>query len=375
MDTPIIRVEDWDAKPPVTIKYICGDNELELETVWAAVNGLSSHSGRGKVELVRVVGGCDVHLKECSQDFWDGFWDCMAKLLDYFADFFVQDNAAMQSMWFHLLDVLQEAAVLPHDFWDPGRPSCTHGERFAREYERTLCLINEIISPNGFRAAEPRVRPKKKLLEPSSVKLGGFKAGLKPWQQFMYSKAPGFDVPEEERIYNYLEGTDGPGQYLPMGALAIVERHTARARALTSKVAQRSSDGHSEVEMLSKFDQHSHKVDGKPFTYTSISGRKKTAQTLYPNPGFEKAPRRYLGLGDPSCIEPQPNLSLLDESVGFHRGFRDIEGYGHPDGTLKFHMMAVHSSSSVDRDTKSAVDRQKYSKLFDNWAIVEEKSK
>ena len=49
IDIPVIRVEDWEEDPPLAVKYIKGENELELLTVYAKVKRLTHHQGRGRL--------------------------------------------------------------------------------------------------------------------------------------------------------------------------------------------------------------------------------------------------------------------------------------------------------------------------------------
>ncbi|KAF2643454.1 hypothetical protein P280DRAFT_547597 [Massarina eburnea CBS 473.64] len=367
MEPPTIRVEEWYEDPPITTKYIRGGNELDFYGIWGAVKKLRGHPGRGKLALVvapTAPGGHGVRLMECSEEFLDAFWECMAKLLDYFADFLSQDTATMKCMWFHLLDVLQEVAELPHQFWDLDIPSCEHSKNFAYEYQKTLRLINKVIAPSKVRIARPLVRPHSEVRGPGSYDFGKFKAGLKPWQQFLCKGAPGLGAVNDDGV---------PDQYLPMGALSIIEKHTERARKLTSKVAQRSSDGRSEANMLSEFDKHSFKSHSKSYTYTSIEGHRKTAEEMDMNTDVANAPRRDMGLGDPSCLYERPNVRLLDETAANYRGIRGLEGYVHPDGSDKFHMMAIRPALSdgpeaeSEPEPESKVDLKKYHKMFNSW--------
>jgi hypothetical protein len=48
---PVIRVEDWAEDPPLTVKYISGENELDMETVYAKIKRLTDHPGRGRLEI------------------------------------------------------------------------------------------------------------------------------------------------------------------------------------------------------------------------------------------------------------------------------------------------------------------------------------
>ena len=177
-------------------------------------------------------------MKECDPEFTHSFWECTANLLDYFADFLVNDTTAMQSVWFHLLDVLQEAGDLPHAFWEPQLPKCSHAQSFAQYYEQTLEIINTVITTKKLQSSDALVHKNDSLVSATHGRLGKFKAGLKPWQQFLYAGAPGFDSSAAKHGYSDSEtasmSTDIV-QVVPSGALAIIQAHTERARALVAK--------------------------------------------------------------------------------------------------------------------------------------------
>jgi len=165
----------------------------------------------------------------------------MANLLDYFADFLTNDTTAMQNVWFHLLDVLQEAADLPHAFSQPQSPSCTHAQEFTQFYEQSIEIINTIITTKILRAAGALAHLNDSLASVGGGRLGAFKAGLTPWQQFLYLGSPGFDVPAKERVYSKSGNaptTTDLELFVPSGALAIIQTHTERARALVAKQSQ-----------------------------------------------------------------------------------------------------------------------------------------
>jgi hypothetical protein len=200
-------------------------------------------------------------LKECNDDFLKLFWECVANILDYFADFVTTDTAMWQSIWYHLLDVLQEATDLPHKFWFEHKiPQCRHSKQFTRDYEQTQEIINEVITTKNLPPSEALMhlnRAEKCVDKDNHV--GGFKSGLKPWQQFLYGGSPGFDVPESDRVYAQgAPGTAGAAtseQFVPLALRTIIHQHTKRLRSLTVKVAQVSAIlVLSLINILSKLD-------------------------------------------------------------------------------------------------------------------------
>lgn len=175
-------------------------------------------------------------------------------MIDYLADFHRDDTAVMRGIWFHLIDVLQEcAAGLPHEHWEPNKPKCAHAHAFTLHYDQILEFVNQVIE-SGFpvQDADEIVRPAFPLTrEATESSAGGIKAGLKPWQQFLYNGSPGFAVPKsqclfpDDDVYNseyYTETRKVAKEiYVPMGALGIVAKHTERARELAKKLVHVSS--------------------------------------------------------------------------------------------------------------------------------------
>lgn len=183
-----------------------------------------------------------MRVKECDKEFLDEFWDCLAILLDYFADFLIHDTATMQSVWFHLLDVVQEAGELPHTFWEPNIPACDHARQFSQHYSEVLVFTNQVIVPLITQSSDTLIRPNVAQTTSPTVDLGNFRAGLKPWHQFLYNQGPGFDVVLNNATTTpciWLTSDDKTTeQYIPMGALAIIQKYNEKLRALTKELGQ-----------------------------------------------------------------------------------------------------------------------------------------
>lgn len=243
----MIFVADWSEMPPVTVKYVNGNNKLNLKSVYTSIKSLSTHPGRGFSTTVDTPAKPSIEGRACSNEFLSHYWNHFASVIDYLADFAIHDSAVTQSVWFHLLDILQAtASTLPHDFWNAGQPVCAHAAIFTMQYEQTLKLVNEVITK--LKAPSPAmdklIRPTFPLSE-NLVNCGaGWKAGLKPWQQFLYSKSPGFGVPKADREFleddgfeKYLEGKEiTRQQHVPLGALGIIDKHTQRAREVVKQL-------------------------------------------------------------------------------------------------------------------------------------------
>lgn len=175
---PIIRIDDYEEDPPMAVQYICKENELEPKVVNKKIAALWEHPGRGRfwrdpgmqlhgtlpLSLLRwnFLNFTEYNLKECDQSFQDAFWECAANLLDYIADFLRHDLLIMQSIWFHLVDKLQEVNVeLPHRIYGTGVPGCDHGPQFLRNYEEFLKLANGLISHRKVQPGDALVRSKR----------------------------------------------------------------------------------------------------------------------------------------------------------------------------------------------------------------------
>lgn len=49
---PPILVSDFEEDPPITVRYIQGDNDLDFETVYRSIKTLAHHPGRGLLSTV-----------------------------------------------------------------------------------------------------------------------------------------------------------------------------------------------------------------------------------------------------------------------------------------------------------------------------------
>lgn len=141
----------------------------------------------------------------------------------------------MQSVWFELLDMLQDATILPHQFWISGVPACNHAKDFILYTTYFRKLTKDLIAPRDVSISDP-------LMTPMNLVGGLFpgKSGLKSWQQFLYKDSPGFNVPKSKRVYlNAAPNTTDHtafDMHIPRGGLALLDSHTKRLRELTKKV-------------------------------------------------------------------------------------------------------------------------------------------
>ncbi|KAF2440566.1 hypothetical protein P171DRAFT_103250 [Karstenula rhodostoma CBS 690.94] len=360
--TPPILVSDFEENPPITVRYIDGDNELDFETVYCNIKDLAHHPGRG---LLRTDNGDDpnpvFHMKKCDPEFLEAFWKCASDLCDYFADFLAFDTAAMQSVWFHLLDKLQEATVLPHYHWISDMPFCGHSVEFVRDSVGLYQLILVLIAP-------VRIVPTFNILGTdymSENRSNDGVSGLHPWQQFLYKDSPGFFVPKSKRVYSIATRTPVDHTafeaHIPRGGLALVDSHTERLRELTAQVAKEESSTHTEASALAEFDQKSRKLD-RVSTYTAIDGRQVSLHPMYPDPKLPRTPRQHPGLIDPGFQDPKPGLERVNELAGVYKG-KGV--YHHPDDNGKFPMLSFGSPEAIqNRTLQSRVDRAAYTEMY-----------
>ncbi|KAF2796076.1 hypothetical protein K505DRAFT_373466 [Melanomma pulvis-pyrius CBS 109.77] len=384
MEPPVILIADWSEVPPITLIYIKGKHELHLESLYTAIKSLSTHPGRGFSSICGTPTQPDRPGHACSGVFLNHFWNLFACIIDYVADFAIHDNAVTQSVWFHLVDVLQvEASKLPHEFWTPGLRICTHARVFMLEFEQSLQLFCHMVT--GIKVPSPSMD---KLIRPTFpmgdnlVFCGsGWKTGLKPWQQFLYNESPGFDVPEADRVLveddgfsRYLEGKEiVKRQHVPLGALAIVHKHTERSRNIAKRLALDRGEERDEETILEEFDQHALKISGS-FSYPSLHGRTAYVQHMYPGPLHNGTPIRYSGYADPSNIDEHPDLYLLDECVGDHKGH---DAFMHPYGD-EFHMWTVttlREQAPPGEADASAAPLGDLTDMFDDWTYKEGETK
>ncbi|CAI6335818.1 unnamed protein product [Periconia digitata] len=376
MKPPIIRVDDWEELPALATLYVCGDNVLDVDEVFLTCKNLLSHPGSGQILVFDDADTQLLSVRECKPEFLKLLFTCFANIVDYFADFAHSDSLVMQSIWYDMLDDLQTVAErLPHMFWEPNVPSCEHSKEFAMEYLGILKLINDVISPPVNPGAEKAVHHNKEHIERTNVRLGSFKAGLKPWGQFLHLKSPGFGVPYGSQISDKSARMgvefkeERPEQTIPMGGLAIVDRHTERGRRLVTEVFRGDTEvdaRRSEENMIREYDAHAVDLSENFITYKTLDGRQMTAEKMHPLSGERTGPRRYSGLGDPATIVKKPDFNLLDEHIGSLRG---DDAYEHPDGNeqRQFHMLSIRTMPNAAPADDSVMKESDYTEPFDVW--------
>ncbi|KAH6620136.1 hypothetical protein C7974DRAFT_458088 [Boeremia exigua] len=379
----IIRVEEHGTSAPVlTLRYICRENELDIKTVFAHFYNMIEHPGRAHFDQ-RLNGNQRHDVIPCSEVFLELFWQAAAYLLDYFADFYATDNALMQSIWFRLLDVWQVSNPAPYYRADGSAHLATAAEEFEKECKDTMDLIHRLMAPKSATQEHHPVAPI--IHDPHRrVKgLGGwyetgpFISGLKPWQQFLYSGAPGFTpaAPPLPANTNAPRPRTCATRYLPQPAIALILSYTARARTLTRALAQKHPP--SVASSLAAFDAHALALPaapGREYTLPSVRPGRVLAYQL-----VQGAPpvKRYEGLTDPSMLVEEPDLVLLDEAVGICKGREAYVPMTGPVGVagVGFDVWAVSEREDAQGGMQRGVERVLLGEMFDEWDFGEEEEK
>ena len=387
MEIPAIRIEDTDSTAPaLALHYILGLNSLDTAAVAASIYNLSTHPGRARTipdepGIVEVI--------PCNPSFITAFWSAAASLLDYFADFHATDTPVMQSVWYHLLDTWQACAARTLALCKQDHDSWTYEARdFTKDYEETLELFARLVGqpqegPQNWKghAEEKHTEALIHALDGRvEVRAGGYEtgpwvSGLKPWQQFLLGGAPGFALTSSDEGGKEEQGgggsvaRDAHTRFVPQPAIALMQAHTTRARALL--IAHTTHHDPEQLnERLAAFDNT---VLSFPSTtnheYTSTSMTVPT--TTYTYSLFQAAPpvRRYEGLSDPSMMIEPPTLLRLDEAVGNCKGSeayvpmtgpRDSDGVG-------FDIWGVWESRNMSGEDGETMAIGSCGEVFDDW--------
>jgi hypothetical protein len=323
----MIRVEDHNTTPPITLTYILGSNAIDFPSAYKLIKSLLTHPSCTHRRTPETW-----PCSACETAFTSLYWPCAAILLDYFADFYQTDGSAMQAVWFHLLDIWQEcAAYLPYDAVLDDVAESTNqvvwGAETARAFEVDVRDTVELfeVALWGRRKGVPVVGDSV-IYDPrgeaycavGEYETGPWISGVKPWQQFLGAGGQGVAAPS---LPEEAEGAAGVRErrYVPMPAIGIVKTQTERARALATKLFF-IQDPDGVAWELDTFDQHSlHFPVSKDesHTYTSpLTGQ----QVSYSLSNGAPPVIRYPGLGDPGMLVQTPDWNLLDECVGNCKG-------------------------------------------------------
>ncbi|OSS46033.1 hypothetical protein B5807_08046 [Epicoccum nigrum] len=398
MRPPTIHVQDADRD--LTLRYVHGKNELDLKAIYTTVSSLHNHPGRDRLDYRGMAVGC-------SDTFLDSFWSVAASLLDYFADFYATDTAMMQSLWFHILDEWQRACPTPTPILDSPLYRTINPTAFSMEdYKRALEIMNRLINPG--------LRPEEKdpggpvIHNPSGTvqglagahETGPFISGLKPWQQFLCSGAPGHKPASPETTppaaseglsTNLAAANEGPStslaaanedpptRYIPQPGIALIQTHTARARRLLEKLKEKQN--RDSAAALAAFDALTVSPPSAlhhTLTRPSLTQADKTLSYQL----VQGAPpvKRHEGLTDPSMLIEKPDLVLLDEAVGVYKGreaYVPMTGPVTQEG-VGFDVWAVKEKDGLGLGSGAVDGRKKalaaaMENMFDDWEFPNER--
>ncbi|KAF1995756.1 hypothetical protein P154DRAFT_623687 [Amniculicola lignicola CBS 123094] len=384
---PPIRIEDWCGKHPKLKEYHQGENVIDFQSTFTRINDLKKHPGRGHVVSVTTNNTMTYQLQECSDVFTREFLSSSSTLCDYLADFRAYDDPLTQSIWFQLIDAWKNVAQsLPHQ---GPLPTCTHWNSFIYQYKQILELMNTLMSATSPQASH-MIHHNQSFAIHVPQNPGGFKAGLKPWQQFLYNESPGFTVPEHFREYPgqpakaKTEGQpakdktedkkkeensgDAVTVHIPRGGIAILQKHHDMFAKAADRVAARMrADPNVGPEKADEFrrnyDKSNPAIDlSQPVsTRQTMDGRTMTMRPMYPRPDAPDAPHTQTDGMDPAAFAKNPDFMMMDEQIGqVMVGGQPVQ---HPNGTNRFQMLSVSTSRAV---TGTPV-LPGLSETFDDW--------
>lgn len=382
MRPPSILVSDYTCLPAPTLLYTHITNTLNLHHTYTQIKYLSSQTKHTPI-------------------FLDLFWSSAAHLLDYFADFLVADKPAMQSIWFNMLDTWRQAGertlivleenLLWKEFFN-----------FTAEFNATLCLMRHTISGTTTGGLQESLIHVSRSSTPETSNPGTYISGLPPWAQFLSAGSPGYPPTQTSTTSTIPEeGHRHPPRHIPMPAISIIHRHTARTHALASAL---------DADLLPAIHHHSlrlsqkpqtqpqsqshpfHKTTSHPQTHTYTTNTNTDTNTNKKTISYHltHSPiRRHTNYADPSLLMENPNWTLLDECVGLCMGLEAYvpvsSGDGNGDGDenedeneeeerVGFDMWVVwEEEGSVDGD--GVVDKyedkeeEKERKMFRRWVV------
>ncbi|KAF1830166.1 hypothetical protein BDW02DRAFT_573305 [Decorospora gaudefroyi] len=385
---PLILVEDHSSSPAITLHYIQGNNSISFPTVYPLIKSLLTHPP------------C-THRRDpytwpcspCEKSFTTLFWTSAAHLLDYMADFYAHDNALMQSIWFHLVDIWLEAAgpQLPFEaVLDDAEVSAAAvwGQEsaftFEKHFKETLALFGVVLWGRRVKSRTGEtvfVVPRGQREGPvGGYETGPWIGGLKPWMQFLALGSPGVagdgDGDDEAQDGNK-KRLPSRKRHVPMPAVALIRKHTLRTRILAYRLFA-SQDRRSLTAALTTFDQSClmfPRRPGRTHAYVSPVTGLETAYMLR-----NGAPPivRYAGFGDPGMVAKNPDWNLVDECLAVCKGDGPYEPVsGDPDADedeeSAFDMWTVMERlGDGSGDKAKGVGGSQFGLMFEEWSPVDE---
>ncbi|KAF1913589.1 hypothetical protein BDU57DRAFT_589235 [Ampelomyces quisqualis] len=324
----------YTQEPPITTHYHNATVTLDFSAIYTSTKHLLSHP-----PCLHRPTADNWPCPACSSAFTAPYWSSAASLLDYFADFHGSDNATMSSIWFHLLDIWQEAYL-----WFPLKHALstravtplavaefTAARWLMTDFTSTMGLFDRLL--HGARGGAQQQGEETSILhDPTGEKdspvgkydTGPWVSGLDAWAQFLAPSGPGVcaaDADEED----HGDGT----RFVPQAAIALIATHTQRARRIAARLFLDDADS------LHEFDRNClafprSKNPGDECTFRSLDGQLATYRLVNGAPPI----MRYSGYGDPGMTCDKPTYNLLDECVALCRGveaYEPVSGEGRND--------------------------------------------
>lgn len=410
---PAILISDYTLTPPITTSYHLHsasdtsdkDNTIDFGATYKLIKSLLTHP-----PCVHRHDPTTWPCLSCETSFTHKYWDCAARLLDYFSDFFAADTALMQSLWFYLFDIWQESAQwLPFsavlDDVDERVNNMTDavnvaaaantsdaasisrqvvdiatlvwGAEKARAFEKhvrdTLHLIDIAVWGRAPSASQQRDTREHVLVDPSGeawcpvgdYETGPWISGVKPWSQFLGVGGPGVVEPvfAEKAVVVVVVKDTGIGtappikRYIPHAGIALLQTHTQRTRALASTLYS-SLDAALAPSLLQAFDTHSIAFPDRSAPKRTTTSSMAPLRTLsYALSNGAPPVLRHAGYADVDMVTAEPDWNMLDESVAMCRGWAAYEGVS-------------GSDDGADDDDDGEGEREV---VFDLWTVLETK--
>ncbi|KAF2856581.1 hypothetical protein T440DRAFT_437404 [Plenodomus tracheiphilus IPT5] len=405
-------VSDTTAKPspspPIKTTYTNDSYTISLITTYSLLKSLLAHPTCPHLKTTESAWPCT----PCYTVFTTPFWTAAATLLDYFADFLPTDNPPMQSLWFHALDMWQSASLWPNHSTildqAPHRPypqpphhtlDIRRARHFKKDYEQTLKLFETVIYGPG-KMAKGSVRLSEDVIHapdgviwdfPGRHETGPWVSGVKPWAQWLGVGGLGVVAPPSasasgSRVHvdgdmedgdgkgkgKEVRGGDGGGdgggikssettRHIPMPAIAIIQKHTQRARHWVLTLSSLNPD--TVPETISRFDTHSLSFPRTGKTapkYTALNGQQIRYTLVNGAPPVSRVP----GLHDEDMAVCDPSLNLVDECVAVCRGEEVyVAQSGVPEET-------EGEDEDEDEEAEEVVEGS-MDGWFDMWTVVE----
>ena len=212
-------------------------------------------------------------LKECTPQFLNDFFTwCCGYIIDYLLDFHKKDTLRGREHWRAISDRLKDCAdKLPHAYWDDTVKSCAHARHFHGQFDSFIAEANTILLGRSECSTDDLLHHAHPMVDGTKDRHGAYKAGLKPWEQWLFNGSPGFGVKEQYPKVGTDLGAHGvppediiSHRFVPMGALSIAQRNLESIKAAYERVSEDVDDP---AALMRNFDNNvsSPRVARSPF--------------------------------------------------------------------------------------------------------------